>query len=223
MSWTILAAVVLFTVASACSGGNGGKTEEVGGNPPGSSTAGPSTIASTPTTAASSASTVPGPPGQGEPTGLTPDDAPPLQGPPPTAGPDTSSTDYPEGGPVDNVIPPNVDAYALLRQGKCSRLINYINNGGPDEAAGPWEDSVDSLDVVYLYRAAAEACLSLWESAERDFGLIGNPDFSGSCGGNVALAECQRARQAVHEWTSELLAAHEADPSFVPRFPYPPS
>lgn len=215
--------VVTVLLATACGGGGG---EVIQGGPPtsapapeppgASTTSPPSTSAPATTARASTATTVrrtePGPP------------QPPMTGtlaPPTTARP---VTPYLPSSVVDNVFPPDTPAAQLLSAGQCSLLLQRIVG---DATHTPWKAPAFPVadPVIFLYRAAAEACLSRWADAERDFRQVSPPPTFQTviCDSEGGSATCVAARKLVYDWTAAMLAAHRADPAFVPNFKFPPT
>jgi hypothetical protein len=139
-------------------------------------------------------------------------------------------------GVPDQIYPPGTEAYALLQSGDCDALMGGILGDGNTA----WADA-DSppvpLGLRQLYTAAARACrreLDLAKAAVaeadtrcdlKDDGsdleitassyLAFRPDM-----GNRTPQErktmCEDHRNEVFRWTNEVVAALEADPSYVP-------
>jgi len=162
----------------------------------------------------------------------------PLHPPPTSNGiipqpPPPARTDpYLPAGVPDNVYPPQTPAAELLWNGECGKLLRSIYN--PTKAELPttqsWTDIGPSL--IYLYSAAAQACLANWGPALSQFAKIDlrqvceveddgslKQPFSQSF---ATVADCQALRFTVYRWTQNLLKAHLANPRFVPNFPHPP-
>ncbi|MEA2827292.1 MAG: hypothetical protein QOG43_1731 [Actinomycetota bacterium] len=158
---------------------------------------------------------------------------PPVTGPLPTSPQARPTQPYLPRGPVDQVFPPGTKAYQLLADGDCGPLLRQIEQGEPrrgeTERNPAWTGDVVPLETTFLYQAAANACLGRWEVATTQFGQIVLPLTCGFVGGEAAagtvfasVAECQAVRMPVYRWTQALLAAHAADPAFVPNFDPPP-
>lgn len=209
---------VLLVCGAACSGGSGG----TGARATGSESTVPG---ETTTTTSQPATTVkPGGPPQT-----------PLTGPVQTSPPPRPKDSYLPVGVVDQISPPGTKAFELLADGKCGPLLRQIENAeSPTTSA--WRDSDVSPQLTLLYTAAAHACLSHWSIAQADFqqvklpldcgfrvttdGLVVGPNWSASFD---TAAKCHATRMLVYNWTKGLLAAHKADPKFVPNFPTPPT
>lgn len=120
--------------------------------------------------------------------------------------------EYPGGGPVDRVFPPDDHAYEILAAGSCDELLQKTEQ---------WGDAVIAQvgkDTALVYASAAHACLGQWDAAKALLAQVdaGNPTFSGEV--SEATAEQLCARTAVLHWVTELVHEREADPSFTPQF-----
>jgi hypothetical protein len=106
---------------------------------------------------------------------------------------------YPGGGPPDPMFPLTDDAYGLLKNRQCTKLL---------QQADVWEANAGVKDqnqtAIDLYRGAAEACLGKWDAAAADLAKVKQEDAS-SCD-----------RQAALRFLREMVAAHAADPSITP-------
>lgn len=173
-----------------------------------STAAPPSSVTSTPDRIASEAPTstpTPTPtPGSGEAAVTTAEKTTP---PSPKR---TRKIRYPTGGPRGPVIPPGDTAYEWLAEGKCQKLL--------DRTASWEEKGVFEVDVL-LYRGAASACLFDWKTAIADLAALrerhkdvpdGEPEPV-KCDEDDE-STCQRCRQIVFQWLSDVVDAHESDP-----------
>ena len=135
---------------------------------------------------------------------------------PPASG-DTASTaqpvrEYPGGGPVDRIFPPDDHAYELLGAGSCDTLLQKTNSWGNEVV------SQVGNDTVRVYRSAALACLGRWEDAKAELQAVdvNNPQFSGQDGDATPEKLCARA--AVLKWVTALVHEWDQDHSFSPEF-----
>lgn len=107
-----------------------------------------------------------------------------------------SRVSYPAGGPVDQVVPPQEDAYGPLAAGRCGDLARMVDG---------WQgQGVDERDVL-LYRGAARACLKQWGPATADYDRL------------VALNRnltCEK--RVVFDWLKALVEARRQDPGYDP-------
>lgn len=210
----LLTAVLVVGAAGACSDAGGTKTLRAsGGSVPGEvSTTIPTAVNPTTDVPSSPVTTAAPAPTEDRPTVETPQPV----GPAPDDKPRSSPRSYPRGGPVDNVIPPSVDANTLLTSAQgCTDLLGKID-GDPANDEPSWRAGGVDPSVEYLYRAAANVCLLRWIPAESAFSQIGS--LIDICDDEGDDPDCMTARSTVYEWTYELLAAHRADPNFVPVF-----
>ncbi|MDQ1358393.1 MAG: hypothetical protein QOG44_2766 [Acidimicrobiaceae bacterium] len=212
---TIALVALLLVSGAACGGGSGGTGALASGS---DSTAADTTA----TTSSSSVTTEPGGPPQTPLTG-------PVQTPPPTRPKDS----YLPAGVVDQVFPPGTKAFQLLAAGSCGPLLRQIENAEAPTTT-KWSDGGVPPELIHLYTAAAQACLSHWSIAQTEFQQI---TFPIDCGFDTSVdpplspnsassfdtpAKCQAARTLVYNWTKGLLASHKANSKFVPNFPTPP-
>ena len=123
------------------------------------------------------------------------------------------TVEYPAGGPVDPVFPPNDPAYEWLSGGQCERLLDAVATWSEPVAGVSVADN-EGPDTIAVYGSAANACLSRWDEAESAFEQVaGGLTFTES-----VTDEGRCARQAVHEWVAGLIEAHREDPNFSPTF-----
>jgi hypothetical protein len=204
-----LLALLLF-LAAGCGGGSGGSGGGTGATD--------STVAA----ATTDTTNQPGGPPQTPLTG-------PLQTTPTTRANDP----YLPVGVVDQVFPPGTKAFELLAAGNCGPLLRQVEQAEAPTTA-TWKEGGVPDQLTLLYTAAAHACLAHWSIAQTDFQQVKLPI---DCGFRVTsdgltipnwsssftkVADCHTARTLVYNWTKGLLAAHRADPKFVPNFPTPP-
>ena len=158
---------------------------------------------------------------------------PPVTAPLPTFVEPPPTHPYLPGGPVDQIFPPGTKAYELLADGDCGPLLRQIEQGEPPEGETEptpvWAGNVPA-EATLLYRAAANACLSRWGVAKTQFLQVLLPLDCGFVDAEPPVAslfetkeECLAIRMPVYRWTEALLAAHTADPQFVPKFNPPPT
>lgn len=129
---------------------------------------------------------------------------------------------YPAGGPSGPVVPPSDPAYEFFTAGQCSELL---------AATTRWARPSPIGDVpkhqLYLYRAAANTCLSNWDTAVLDFDRLAplRGDFSAAvtAGGNGGCPSdpdkanaCPRCDQVVLDWLTEVMTAYKSDPELPP-------
>jgi len=115
--------------------------------------------------------------------------------------------EYPAGGPVDVIVPPNKDdAYHQLTSDDCQNLLNESRSWqDPDSGVA----GVEGDETIYLYRSAAEVCLHQWSQAAADFSHVH---------GRTSFQRNQCARALVYDWVASLITAWRADPGFSPKF-----
>jgi len=103
---------------------------------------------------------------------------------------------YPAGGPVDQVVPPQEDAYGPLAAGRCGDLARMVDG---------WQGrGVDERDVL-LYRGAARACLKQWGPATADYDRLAALNRNLSC-----------EKRVVFDWLKALVEARRQDPGYDP-------
>ncbi len=123
----------------------------------------------------------------------------------------------PAGGPRGPVDPPGTPAYELLTSGGdgCRQLLSAIERW---PLAGADVAGVEP-QLYYLYRAAANACLSRWAESKADFdrlqALRPAPAFGNTCS-SEDVRECERCHRLVFEWLSSQMEAFRRDPSYAP-------
>lgn len=222
---TATLSMLVLLLAAGCGGGNAanevvqGRASSLEVSTVPTSAADAATTSSTPPAASSTTAPTTGPAGRAATTVVRRTDPPPPQ--PPISGtlapaPTVRAvTPYLPPGFVDQVNPPSTEAYTMLREGRCSELLNEI--------AAEWKLAVAAQDFL-LYRAAGQACLSRWAGAENDFRQVATgPAFATAiCTFEVGDPACVQARTLVRDWTAALLGARRADPNFVPNFSPPP-
>lgn len=133
---------------------------------------------------------------------------------------------YLPAGVPDQIFPPGDKAYLLLSNGDCGELQRKTDK---------WSTVPDT--VTALYSAAAHACLADWEKARSalqriDTSTLCTDPNTGELYGDGSAEDfgrfeapveaCEEQRLRVYRWTANLLATHDADPTFVPNFPTPP-
>jgi hypothetical protein len=120
---------------------------------------------------------------------------------------------YPAGGPAGPVFPPGTPAYDRLSRGQCGNLLDEINRG--------WLDPANPVDrkLLLLYRSAAQACLSRWDAAVRDFEELRRlgPSFGAACAQSQGET-CERCHQIVLAWVTMVIEAFRSNPQSPPRF-----
>ena len=128
----------------------------------------------------------------------------------------------PAGGPRGPVDPPNTPAYELLTSGVtgCQQLLVAVNAWPRTSATDPSVNGVEDR-LVYLYKAAAEACLLRWADAKADYdrlqALKPAATFGTTCSSDE-VRYCERCHRLVLDWLTSQLAAYKADPAYAPTF-----
>lgn len=136
---------------------------------------------------------------------------------------------YLQPGVVDQIFPPGTKAYEELAAGACGPLVREIEQGAAPSTAS-WQSGGVPSQLTNLYTAAARACLAQWDAARAAYQKIALPLTCGIANGELppwsssfqTEAQCQTARKRVYDWTTSLLNAEKADPSFKPNFPTAP-
>ena len=167
----VTAVVVSTSLAAACGGGSSDETDTTTGE------------GSTTTTAEGSTTTTE-PGGDG--------------GPGTTGGERVVRVDYPGGGPVDNMLPLNEDAYGYVERRDCATLKARAESWGANEDIREQQGS-----AIDLYHGAAAACLLMWSTAETELAKVKSSDVD-SCNRRATLA-----------FLRAMVDAHERDPDVV--------
>lgn len=200
---TVVVALAVVLIAAACAGGS--QKANV------STSSGATT---TPTATDGAVTTIDVPPLT---TAPTPDTQPEETAPPRQP----RRIAYPAGGARGRVDPPNTPAYQLLTsqtQSGCGELL---------AATETWQGTLATLGAppqwtIYLYRAAANACLSNWNAAVADFDRLAplTGELSprdGGCPTDVTLTDaCPSCDQAVLAWLTDVMNAYKSDPGLPP-------
>lgn len=196
---TLLIALAVALIAAACSGGGKDDEESTG-----------STSTTETTSTGGSVSTLEVPPFttlEGQPNGgptQPQETAPPRQ---------PRKIAYPTGGPKGPVFPPGDAAYEMLTAQRCGELLAKTEewSGGPLGDVPPHQR--------FLYRSAANACLSNWEAAAAEFDSLAplGGEFSAGCDPDAPkVQECPSCDQAVLAWLTDVIGAYRSDPDLPP-------